>query len=119
MRCPQHGVVIARFPWARWDSGFTRAFEDRQAWLATNTSSSVVNELMRVALQTMGRILARTVEDASARVDLLAGVRRIGIDETSYEPCSPLPLGGRLSRYRPLVVGGGGAQSGDAAGLLR
>ena len=34
IRCSQHGVVIARFPWARRDSGFTRAFEDRQAWLA-------------------------------------------------------------------------------------
>ncbi len=95
VKCPQHGVVIARFPWARRDSGFTRAFEDQVAWLATNASSSVVSQLMRVAWRTVGRILSRTVEDASASVDLLANVRRIGIDETSYR---------RGHRYLLVVV---------------
>ena len=95
VKCPQHGVVIARFPWARRDSGFTRAFEDQVAWLATNASSSVVGQLMRVAWRTVGRILSRTVEDANASVDLLAGVRRIGIDETSYR---------RGHRYLLVVV---------------
>ena len=95
VKCPQHGVVIGRVPWARRDSGFTRAFEDQVAWLATNASSSVVSQLMRVAWRTVGRILSRTVEDASARVDLLAGVRRIGIDETSYR---------RGHRYLLVVV---------------
>lgn len=47
VKCPQHGVLIARVPWARRDSGFTRAFADRRAWLATNGSASVVGQLMR------------------------------------------------------------------------
>ena len=95
VRCPEHGVVIARVPWARRDSGFTRSFEDQIAWLATNASASVVSQLMRVAWRTVGRILARTVEDASSRTDLLADVRRIGIDETSYR---------RGHRYLLVVV---------------
>ena len=92
---PQHAVVIARFPWARRDSGFTQAFEDRQAWPATNTSASMVSQLMRVAWRTVGRILTRTVQDANSRVDLLANVHRIGIDETSYR---------RAHRYLLVVV---------------
>ena len=36
--CPEHGVVIARVPWARRDCGVTRAFGDQVAWLATNAS---------------------------------------------------------------------------------
>lgn len=95
VKCPQHGVVIARFPWARRDSGFTRAFEDQIAWLATNTSASTVAQLMRIAWRTVGRILTRAVEDANSRVDLLANVRRIGIDETSYR---------RGHRYLLVVV---------------
>jgi len=84
VKCKQHGVVIGRVPWARRDSGFTQAFEDQVAWLMTNASASVVAQLMRVAWRTVARILTRTVEDANSRVDLLANVRRIGIDETSY-----------------------------------
>lgn len=71
-------------PWARRDRGFTRSFEDQVAWLATNASASTVSQLMRIAWRTVGRILTRTVEDASAGVDLLANVRRTGTDETSY-----------------------------------
>lgn len=95
VKCPQHGVVIARVPWARRDSGFTRSFEDQVAWLATNASASVVSQLMRVAWRTVGRILTRAVEDASSGVDVLANVRRIGIDETSYR---------RGHRYLTVVV---------------
>ena len=50
---------------------------------------------MRVAWRTVGRILTRAVEDANASVDLLASVRRIGIDETSYR---------RGHRYLLVVV---------------
>lgn len=30
VRCPEHGVVVCRVPWARHDSRFTRAFEQQQ-----------------------------------------------------------------------------------------
>jgi transposase len=47
--CREHGVVVAQVPWARHDSGFTRAFEDTAAWLAVHTSRVAVAELLRVA----------------------------------------------------------------------
>jgi transposase len=93
--CRQHGVTVARVSWARHDSGFTRAFEDQAAWLATNASQSVVSRLMRVTWRTVGRVLRRTVAERQPSVDLLDGLRRIGIDETSYR---------RGHRYLTVVV---------------
>ena len=83
--CRQHGVVVARVPWARHGSWFTREFEDQVAWLATHCSKSAVCELMRISWPTVGRIIERVVtEQAGRRSDPLAGLRRIGLDELSY-----------------------------------
>lgn len=82
--CPVHGVVVAHVPWARHDAGHTLAFDQTVAWLATVTSKSAVTELMRVAWRTVGTIITRVWADTGGRVDLLAGLRRIGIDEISY-----------------------------------
>jgi transposase len=71
-------------PWARHDSRFTRAFEDQVAWLAVHTSKTAVAELMRTSWRTVGGILERVAAQAAGRVDLLAGLRRIGIDEISH-----------------------------------
>ena len=56
VRCPEHGVRTEAVPWARHGARFTRDFEDWVAWLAVRCTAS--------------------------RFD---GVRRIGIDETSYK----------------------------------
>ena len=85
VECRQHGVVVARVPWARHGSWFTREFEDQVAWLATQCSKSAVCELMRVSWLGVGRIIERVVaEQADRRGDPLAGLARIGIDELSY-----------------------------------
>ena len=47
VECREHGVVVARVPWARHGCGFTRAFEEQVAWLATQCSKSAICELMR------------------------------------------------------------------------
>ena len=85
--CRDHGVVEAQVPWARHDSGFTRAFEDTAAWLAVHTSRVAVAELLRVAWRTVGRIVTRVAQEAetSTGTDRLAGLRRIGIDEISHK----------------------------------
>ena len=95
VRCRRHGVVVAAVPWARHGSGFTRSFEDQAAWLAVHTSKSAVAELQRVAWRTVGRILTRVAAEQQAKVDLLAGLRRIGIDEISHR---------RGQRYLTVVV---------------
>jgi transposase len=95
--CREHGVVVAQVPWARHDSGFTRAFEDTAAWLAVHTSRVAVAELLRVAWRTVGRIVARVAQEAetSTGIDRLAGLRRIGTDEISHK---------RGHRYLTVVV---------------
>jgi transposase len=95
VRCPEHGVTVGAVPWARHGVGHTRAFDDQVAWLATCCSKSAVVELMRIAWRTVGAIVARVTADIDARVDRLAGLRRIGIDEISYK---------RGHRYLTVVV---------------
>ncbi len=82
--CPEHGVVVCAVPWAGHKSRFTRAFEDQAAWLAVNCSRSAVAQLMRVTWRTVGQICERVSVQARRDVDLLAGLRRIGIDEISH-----------------------------------
>jgi len=84
VRCRWHGVVVAAVPWARPGSWFTRAFEDQTAWLAVHANRTAVSQLMRIAWRTVGRIVTTVGEEARRHVDLLAGLRRIGIDEVSY-----------------------------------
>lgn len=82
--CPDHGVVVADVPWARPNAGFTKAFEEQCAWLSVHTNRSAVAQLMRVSWRTIGRMIERVVGERLAGVDLLSGLRRIGIDEISY-----------------------------------
>jgi transposase len=95
VRCRRHGVVVCAVPWARHRSRFTRAFEDQAAWLAVNTSKTAVAELMRVAWRTVGGICERVAGEARRQVDLLDGLRRIGIDEISHR---------KGQRYLTVVV---------------
>jgi transposase len=82
--CRRHGVVVCAVPWARHGSRFTRAFEDQTAWLAVNTSRTAVAALMRIAWRSVGGICERVAAEARREVDLLVGLRRIGIDEISH-----------------------------------
>jgi transposase len=93
--CGKHGVVVARVPWARHDSRFTKDFEDQCAWLAVHVSKTTLAELLRVAWRTVGRIIGSVVEARSAEFDRLNGLRKIGIDEVSFR---------RGQRYLTVVV---------------
>ncbi|MFD4977881.1 ISL3 family transposase [Streptomyces sp. NPDC058424] len=93
--CPEHGVTVASVPWARHGAGHTRAFDDTVAWLATHCSKTTIMQLMRIGWRTVGGICTRVWVDVEERVDLLAGLRRIGIDEISYK---------RHHKYLTVVV---------------
>lgn len=95
VRCRNHGVVAAQVPWARHQSRFTREFEDTVGWLACATSKSAICALMGIEWRTVGSIVTRLQADIDARVDRLAGVTRIGIDEISYK---------RGHKYLTIVV---------------
>lgn len=84
--CKEHGVVAAAVPWARHGSWFTGDYENTVAWLALHATKSAVSRLMRLAWQTVGPIMKRVYDDAlAAGPDLLDGLVRIGIDETSHK----------------------------------
>ncbi len=85
VRCPEHGIVVAAFPWARHRARHTTMFEDQCAWLAAHCSRSAVSELLRIAWRSVGAIVTRVVADAHDKDDPLEGLRRIGIDEISYK----------------------------------
>jgi transposase len=93
--CKHHRVVVAAVPWARHDSRFTIAFEDQCCWLAVNTSKKAVAELMRVTWRTVGSICERVAEEQVAQRDLLAGLKRVGIDDFSHR---------KGQRYLTVVV---------------
>jgi len=93
--CPKHGIVVARVPWARHDSRFTKDFEDQCAWLAVHVSKTTLAELARITWRTVGRIIGRVVEERSAEIDRLDGLSKIGIDEVSFR---------RGQRYLTVVV---------------
>ena len=95
VRCPVHGVVVAAVPWARHGAGHTRHFDAQVAWLAVACSKSTVTQLMRIAWRTVGSIVTRVCAEMDQRVDRLAGLRRIGIDEISYK---------KGHRYLTIVV---------------
>ena len=93
--CKRHGVIVAAVPWARHSASFTRAFEDTAAWLAVNTSKAAVAALMRINWRTVGWICERVMAEGEDRRDLLAGLKRIGIDEISVR---------RGQRYMVVVI---------------
>jgi transposase len=85
VNCAEHGVVVASVPWARHDARHSAVFEDTVAWMATRTSKSTLEVLLRIAWRTVGAIVARVVAEGVAARDPLQGLRRIGIDEISYK----------------------------------
>ena len=84
VRCVKHGVVVALVPWARHRARTTLGFEDQVAWLVTKASLRTVAAFMRVAWCTVNGILTRVWDEVAARVDLLQGLTRIGIDEVAW-----------------------------------
>jgi transposase len=81
--CPSHGVVLEAVPFARHRSGFTGAFEDVAAFLATKTDKTTIARFLRIDWDTVGRICERVVatELATERLD---GLVHIGVDEVSW-----------------------------------
>jgi transposase len=84
VECRRHGVVVCAVPWARHKSRYTRAFEDQVAWLAVHCSKTAVAALMRIAWRSVGGICERVAAEAQREIDLLDGLRRIGIDEIAH-----------------------------------
>jgi transposase len=86
IQCLEHGVIVAKVPWARHDSDYTYDFETAVTWLTLHATAQNVAEFLRIEWHTVGSI-ARRVQTAleknqPSRFDNLEA---IGIDETSYK----------------------------------
>jgi len=79
------GVKTERVDWAEPGSNFTRAFEERVAFLAQQCSQTMVSKFLRTSWRTVGAIINRVVRrELDSLGDRLDGIRHIGIDELSY-----------------------------------
>jgi transposase len=84
--CPEHGATVAAVAWARHKARHTFQFEQMVTWLARYCAKSMVAFLFRIAWETIGAIITRVMSDVDALgADRFDNVRRIGIDEVSYQ----------------------------------
>jgi len=82
--CGEHGKVTAAVPWARHDDRFSRPFEEFAAWKAAHMPWTRAAAELRVTWEALANVVGRVSAEASAGLDRLEGLRRIGIDEKSW-----------------------------------
>ena len=86
VQCLEHGVLVAKVPWARHSSDYTYDFETAVTWFALHATSQDVAKYFRIKWHTVGSIVSRVEESLEksepSRYDNLEA---IGIDETSYK----------------------------------
>lgn len=81
--CPAHGVRREAVPFARAGSYHTRDFEDLVGWLATTMDKTALCRLVRIDWDTVGRIIARVMDDG-LDPNRLEALFEIGVDEVSW-----------------------------------
>jgi transposase len=77
--CPDCGARFEAVPWARPGSRYTRDFEDVVAWLAQQMAKTPIAGLLRIAWDTVGKIVERVVSDHLDQ-DRLRGLVAIGCE---------------------------------------
>ena len=63
--CPEHGVVVQQFPWARHKSRFTKNFEETAVWMSLHMSRKRVSEYLRISWDTVGPVISRVEKELS------------------------------------------------------
>jgi transposase len=83
IKCPEHGEINERLPWADGESRFTAGFNDEAAWLACQMSRTSVSCFLGINWRTVGNCVKaahdRIEPDVAARVH--CGLRAICVDE--------------------------------------
>ena len=83
IRCPEHGVVTIRVPWAEGSSRYTAQFEAEVIGWLKEASVQAVSRRMRLSWNAVDGIMQRAVARGLARREPEA-VRRLSVDETSF-----------------------------------
>jgi transposase len=81
VNCPACGLTVAQVHWARHDSAFTWAFEDLVVYDAIASSKQRAAARRGVSWRAVNHACIRVTTEALGRVDLLAGLSAIAIDE--------------------------------------
>lgn len=81
--CSGCGPTVARVPWARHDSAFTRAFEDLVVHDAIVGNKQAAADRYGISWRAVNNACVRLAEEALGRVDLLDGLVAIAIDEVN------------------------------------
>ena len=86
IKCPKHGVLVAKVPWARHKADYTYDFESSVTWLALHATAQDVSEYFRIKWHTVGKIAKRVQDDIEkSEPSRFDNLEAIGIDETSYK----------------------------------
>jgi transposase len=85
VKCPTHGVTVARVPWAWHDSAFTRSFEDLIVYDAIASSKANAAARYPVSWRAVNNACVRVATEALGRIDLLCGLTAVAIDEVKYK----------------------------------
>lgn len=62
VECPRCAVRVELVPWAEPGSAFTRQFEEHVAWCATRMDKTSIASALRIAWETVGRVIARVAD---------------------------------------------------------
>jgi transposase len=86
IKCIEHGVIVARVPWARHNSDYIHGFETAVTWLTLHATVQDVAEYFRIDWHTVGPIARRVQESlGKEQPNRFDNLEEIGIDETSYK----------------------------------
>ena len=83
--CGSCGPTVARVPWARHASAFTRAFEDLVVHDAVVANKQAAADRYGVSWRAVNNMCVRLAQEALGRVDLLDGLVAVAIDEVKYK----------------------------------
>jgi len=78
-------VTVARVPWARHDSAFTRDFEDVVVHDAVASNKQAAADRYEVSWRAVNGMCDRVLAEALRHTDLLDGLVAVGIDEVKYK----------------------------------
>jgi transposase len=85
-KCPEHGVLAVKIPWAFPDSNYTYAFEMQVAYCAAKLPTSEVARKSRIKWHTVSSCVKRVQDNVPPlQPRKTAKLKRIAIDETSYQ----------------------------------
>ena len=87
IQCPEHGVQSEYIPWADGTSRFTKSFNDEISWLIGRLPKTDIAYYMNIDWRTAGNCLRYTLQrlEPNRRASRMENLRRICVDETSYE----------------------------------